>query len=461
MFFEEIVKHLGFRPTIEQSDAITTFCRFMDSLAPNVSMILCGSAGTGKTTLAAAIVRALNAHHRKMCLLAPTGRAAKVFSSYSGKSASTIHRQIYRQKNVGELTPRFQLNYNRQSNTLFIVDEASMIGAELLSDLIRYIYHSATNCRLLLIGDFAQLPPVGEVESPALSTEVLSSFSLVLFRSTLSEVLRQAYNSGILYNATLVRNIVNYNTTTRLPIIQFKGFPDIRSVPGDELIEQLSQSYSSVGVDETMVITRSNRRANIFNNGIRNQVLFYEEELSQGDMLIVVKNNYYWSEYLHLPLSFIANGDRLLVCRVYNTQELFGFRFTDLLVEMPDYENVSPFRITAICNSLSSESPSLTEEESATLYANVLEDYLQIRSRVARIKAIRNDPHYNALQIKYAYAITCHKAQGGQWSHVYVDQGFLTAEMINSDYIHWLYTAFTRATDKLYLINWPKNQTSP
>lgn len=458
MFPEEIVKHLGFQPTVEQSEAIATFCQFIDSPAPNVSMILCGSAGTGKTTLASAIVRTLNALHRKICLLAPTGRAAKVFSSYSGKSASTIHRQIYRQKNVGELTPRFQLNYNRLCNTLFIVDEASMINAELLSDLIRYVYHSATNCRLLLIGDYAQLPPVGETESPALSAELLSSLSLVAFRSTLSEVLRQAQDSGILYNATLVRNLVSCNTSTKLPIIKLKGFPDICSVPGDELIEQLSQSYSSVGIDETIVITRSNRRANIFNKGIRNQVLFREEELSQGDMLMVVKNNYFWSERLRLPISFIANGDRLIVRRVYNTQEIFGFRFTDLIVEMPDYENIPPFRITAICNSLSSESPSLTEEESVTLYSNVIEDYLHIRSRIARIKAIRNDPHYNALQIKYAYAVTCHKAQGGQWSHVYVDQGYLTTEMINSDYIHWLYTAFTRATDKLYLINWPKNQ---
>ena len=451
----------GFEPTREQQEAIDVFATFMADRHEHAVMIMRGSAGTGKTTLAAAIVRALQSLQQQLVLMAPTGRAAKVFSLYAGSAAYTIHRRIYRQKS---LEGGFELGYNNAHDTLFIVDEASMVslngeGRSLLDDLISFVYNGR-NCRLMLIGDQAQLPPVGEEESPALMAAVLRSYGLHVYECTLNEVLRQSQESGILFNATRIRE------TLSLPQIRLAGFSDIKVVPGDELIESLASSYSKVGIDETMVITRSNKRANIYNQGIRNMVLGREEELTTGDQLMIVKNNYSLSPALSpkgkgsegQPMEFIANGDHAVVRRVRNVHEQYGFRFAEVTMTFPDYDD---YELTAmvILDTLTSEAPALTREQQDQLYLKVMEDYADIPYKQDRLKKLKEDKYYNALQIKFAYAATCHKAQGGQWSHVYIDQGYMTDEMLTSDYIHWLYTAFTRATDHLYLVNWPKVQT--
>ena len=530
----QIQKEFRFEQTTGQRLVTDTFARFITSRDDRSAMILRGSAGTGKTTLAGAIVRTMKNLHQKVVLLAPTGRAAKVFSVYSGHPASTIHRRIYRQRKLDGDGGVFTLNYNAMQDTLFIVDEASMVTASmgdssmfggvgcLLDDLIRFVYEGR-NCRLLLIGDKAQLPPVGESESPALVGAVIESYGLTVYECDLDEVLRQSNDSGILYNATAIRRMIDRDELTLLPKIRFRGFADIHIVPGNELIESLASSYSKVGLDETMVVTRSNKRANIYNIGIRNSVLDHEDELVTGDMLMIVKNNYFYSglkeereycikeergewreereycikeergerreerEYLckygdtnspnatntkkdislsslHSPLSslntlsFIANGDRATVLRVRNIRELYGFRFADMLLRFPDYDDAE-LQATVILDSLLAEAPALTREQNEKLFYAVMEDYAHIPQKAERIRKIKQDVYYNALQIKYAYAVTCHKAQGGQWAHVYIDQGYMTDEMLTPDYIHWLYTAFTRASEQLFLVNWSKQQT--
>ena len=462
-----ICQALGLTPTPEQEHALDVFSWFMTDREEHAVMILRGSAGTGKTTLAGAIVKAMVALKQKLILLAPTGRAAKVFSLHSGHDAYTIHRRIYRQKSAGDLSV-FNLNVNLNRDTLFIVDEASMINnlgygdsafgsGCLLDDLMQFVYNGQ-NCRMLLIGDKAQLPPVGEDESPALMAEVLRAYGMKVFECDLNQVLRQSEDSGILWNATRIRQMVTHDEMTQLPMISLHGFADIQVVPGDELIESLASSYSRVGLDETIVVTRSNKRANIYNQGIRNTVLDREEELCRGDQLMIVKNNYYWTEQSK-EIAFIANGDIAIIQRVRNIHELYGFRFAEVTMTYPDYDN---YELTAIVvlDSLTTEAPALTREQQEQLYQAVLEDYADVPFKADRIKKLKSDKYYNALQIKYAYAVTCHKAQGGQWAHVYLDQGYMTDDMLSPDYIHWLYTAFTRATEKLYLVNWPKTQLS-
>lgn len=466
-----ILEALGMEPTAEQDIAINVFCRFLMERDEQSVMILRGSAGTGKTTLAAAFVRMLQTMKQKIVLLAPTGRAAKVLSLYAGHPAYTIHRRIYRQRTAGDMSA-FNVNANLQSDTLFIIDEASMIANDgygdsafgsgrLLDDLIQYVYNGR-NCRMMLIGDRAQLPPVGEEESPALQSDFMRGYGLQVFDCDLNEVLRQSSESGILYNATMIRTACFSDCgELLLPKISLKCFADIRVVPGDELIETMASSYSEVGLDETMVITRSNKRANIYNQGIRNMILGREEALSSGDMLMVVRNNYHWtsgeSNDSDRSRGFIANGDRMRIRRIRNIRNLYGFRFADITVEFPDYDD-SELTATAMLDSLTSEAPSLTREQMELLYNNVMEDYADIPLKADRLKRLKQDPYYNALQIKFAYAITCHKAQGGQWAHIYLDQGYMTEEMLSADYIHWLYTAFTRASEKLFLVNWPKTQ---
>ena len=451
---------LAHTPTTEQEHAIDVFSWFMTDRHEHAVMVMRGSAGTGKTTLAAAIVKAMASLKQKIVLLAPTGRAAKVFSLYAGHPAYTIHRRIYRQKS---LEGAFDLNYNATQDTLYIIDEASMIAnasnygdtpfaqGQLLDDLIQFVYNGR-NCRMLLIGDHAQLPPVGEEESPALMAAVLRGYGLHVHECDLNEVLRQSQESGILYNATSIREGGVF-----LPRIRIAGFDDISVVPGDELIESLASSYSKVGIDETMVVTRSNKRANIYNQGIRNMVLGREDELCTGDLLMVVKNNYYW---VSAQLSFIANGDRAVVRRVRNIHELYGFRFAEVTMTFPDYDDYE-LTATVILDTLTSEAPALTREQQQRLYEAVMDDYADIPLKQDRLKRLKADKYYNALQVKFAYAATCHKAQGGQWAHVYVDQGYMTDDMLTPDYIHWLYTAFTRATDHLYLVNWSEKQISP
>ena len=458
----------GFTPTAEQEYALDVFARFMTDSDDQVVMIMRGSAGTGKTTLAGAIVRAMAALKQKMILLAPTGRAAKVFSLNAGHAAYTIHRRIYRQKSADDLSS-FNLNDNLNRDTLFIIDEASMIANQgygdsafgsgcLLDDLMTFVYQSGrgSNCRMLLIGDKAQLPPVGEDESPALMADVLRCYGMRVYECDLNQVLRQGEESGILWNATQIRQMITHDEMTRLPKIRFAGFADIQMVPGGELIDALSTSYYRMGTDETIVITRSNKRANIYNQGIRNQVLDREDELCRGDQLMIVKNNYFWTEGSK-EIPFIANGDIAVVQRVRHVHELYGFRFAEVTMQLPDYDD---FELTAtVClDTLTSEAPALTHEQQEQLYNAVMEDYADIPQKAERIKKMKTDRYYNALQVKFAYAVTCHKAQGGQWAHVYLDQGYMTDDMLTPDYIHWLYTAFTRATEQLYLVNWPKLQ---
>ena len=449
-------------PTAEQEHAIDVFSLFMTDRDDHVVMILRGSAGTGKTTLAGAIVRAMNVLKQKMILLAPTGRAAKVFALNAGHPAYTIHRRIYRQKSAGDISA-FNLNFNNNRDTLFMIDEASMIANQgygesafgsgcLLDDLMQFVYNGQ-NCRMVLVGDKAQLPPVGEDESPALMSDVLRAYGMKVYECDLNQVLRQSEDSGILWNATRIRTLID---DWVLPKIRFQGFADIVRVPGDELIESLATSYSRVGMDETMVITRSNKRANIYNQGIRNTVLDREDELCRGDQLMIVKNNYYWTEQSK-EISFLANGDIAVVQRVRNVQELFGFRFADVTMTLPDYDSYE-LTATVILDSLTTESPALSREQQEQLYNAVMEDYADIPLKADRIKQLKKDKYFNALQIKFAYAVTCHKAQGGQWAHVYIDQGYMTDDMLTPDYIHWLYTAFTRATEKLFLVNWPTTQ---
>ena len=453
---------MGMVPTAEQEHAIDVFSLFMTDRDDHVVMILRGSAGTGKTTLAGAIVRAMNVLKQKMILLAPTGRAAKVFALNAGHPAYTIHRRIYRQKSAGDISA-FNLNFNNNRDTLFMIDEASMIANQgygesafgsgcLLDDLMQFVY-SGQNCRMVLVGDKAQLPPVGEDESPALMSDVLRAYGMKVYECDLNQVLRQSEDSGILWNATRIRTLID---DWILPKIRFQGFADIVRVPGDELIESLATSYSRVGMDETMVITRSNKRANIYNQGIRNTVLDREDELCRGDQLMIVKNNYYWTEQSK-EISFLANGDIAVVQRVRNVQELFGFRFADVTMTLPDYDSYE-LTATVILDSLTTESPALSREQQEQLYNAVMEDYADIPLKADRIKQLKKDKYFNALQIKFAYAVTCHKAQGGQWAHVYIDQGYMTDDMLTPDYIHWLYTAFTRATEKLFLVNWPTTQ---
>ena len=460
------------QPTSDQQHAITCFCRFLTDRDAHAVMIMRGSAGTGKTTLAAAIVNSLKSLHQKLVLLAPTGRAAKVLSVYAHSPAFTIHRRIYRQRSAGDLSS-FSLNDNVHSDTLFIVDESSMIqstssgetafgNGSLLDDLLQYVY-GGRNCRLLLIGDKAQLPPVGETESAALSLEVLASHGLTVHACDLDEVVRQDTSSGILYNATMIRRLIAHDAATQLPKIVVRGFADIAIVTGSELIEQLGSSYSRVGVDETIVVTRSNKRANIYNQGIRNSVIGSEEELCRGDQLMIVKNNYFWTQSdgradeSAKAMAFLANGDRCVVQRVRNIHEMHGFRFAEATLLFPDYDDYE-LLATVLLDTLRSESASLSREQQEHLFAQVMTDYDDTPLKSDRLKLLRQDKYYNALQIKFSYAVTCHKAQGGQWSHVYVDQGYMTDDMLTPDYIHWLYTAFTRATEKLYLVNWPRAQ---
>ena len=476
----KILQQFGFPPTLEQANALDVFARFLTDRNPQVVMILRGSAGTGKTSLSGAIVRTLQSIRQKVMLLAPTGRAAKVFSLNSGTPAYTIHRRIYREKSFSGVDGQFNLNDNLFTDTLFMVDEASMVANMglggmnfgsgcLLDDLVHFVYQGR-NDRLMLIGDKAQLPPVGEEESPALNAAMLQGYGLTVYECDLNEVLRQSEQSGILYNATMIRQMITHDDITQLPKIRFTGFSDIKPMPGAELIEAFADSYHHVGLDDTIVVTRSNKRANIFNQGIRNMVLDREEELSQGDILMIVKNNYYWMEEERKKMkekdnqvpsneipAFLANGDRAKVLKVRRRIDLYGFRFATLLLQFPDYGNYE-LEATVLLDTLTSEAPALTHEQQEQLFHQIEEDYQDVPLKADRMKAIRQDQFYNALQVKFAYAVTCHKAQGGQWAHVYVDQGYMTDDMLTPDYIHWLYTAFTRATEMLYLVNWPETQ---
>ena len=468
----QIKTNFPFNATSQQEKSLDLISDFIISGNDKKIFLLCGYAGTGKTTLVSALVRTMEQLGRKTVLLAPTGRSAKVFSNYSGKSAYTIHKWIYRQKSILDAS-QFSLMENRSANTLFIVDEASMISnagvsnfgsGALLDDLVEFVY-SGNGCSLLLLGDTAQLPPVGEEVSPALSSEYLRSMFLDVTAVELTQVMRQLDGSGILYNATMLREVICRGETMALPRIKLSGFADVCRVQGDELIEAIESSYSDVGMNETIVLCRSNKRANVYNEGIRRRILYREEELNRGDLLMVVKNNYYWREVLGREdksllekLDFIANGDMAEIVRVGGVEEMYGFRFADVTLSLVDYDDCE-IDVKIMLNTLVSESPSLTRDENERLFNAVWEDYPEIRSKRKRMEQVRNNPYYNAIQVKYGYAVTCHKAQGGQWSRVFLDQGYLSDDMVGTDYYRWLYTAFTRASEKLYLVNWSDRQT--
>ncbi len=463
---QQIKRNFFYKPTGEQEITIESFVNFLFSPKTDAIFLLKGYAGTGKTTLISALVKTLDQLKQKCVLLAPTGRAAKVFSHYAGHPAYTIHRKIYRQRTFSNELDNFVMNANLHQHTLFIVDEASMIANEglsggmfgtgrLLDDLIHYVY-AGQGCRLMLIGDTAQLPPVGEEESPALSASMLEGYGLEVTEHCLTQVVRQEQDSGILYNATSLRQYIAEEEYFSLPRIKADGFPDIRIISGGELIDTINECYDKAGMDETMIICRSNKRANLYNKGIRNTILYREDELNTGDLLMVAKNNYYWGADCK-EMDFIANGDIAVVRRVRRTHEMYGFRFADVTLCFPDYNDLE-LDVKILLDTLHSDAPALTREESDRLFQAVQEDYGDITVKRERMKKIKEDTWYNALQVKYAYAVTCHKAQGGQWQRVFVDQGYMTEEMLTPDYYRWLYTAFTRATEVLYLVNWPEEQ---
>ena len=463
-----ILDKFAHSPTKEQLEVVRKWCDFLFSVHQEDIFLLQGYAGTGKTSLVGALVRALTALRRPVVLLAPTGRAAKVFSLHAGHTAYTIHKKIYRQKAFSVEMTNFQANINNHQHTLFIVDESSMISNEggvsrmfgsgrLLDDLIHFVY-AGEGCRLMLVGDSAQLPPVGEELSPALNAYALSGYGLEVWQATLTQVVRQENDSGILWNATLLRTLISRDEMADFPQLKVGGFPDIQTVPGNELIERLEESYYRCGVDQTIVVTRSNRRANVFNNGIRGRILMYEDELTAGDQLIVVKNNYFWLKEEGKATDFIANGDVAVVRRFRNERSLYGFRFADVSLRFPDFDDME-LEATILLDTLQSDAPALTQEQQTALFNAVCADYPEIYNRRKLMEKIKEDSYFNALQVKYSYAVTCHKAQGGQWQHVFVDQGYVTRDMLSPDYFRWLYTALTRATDTVYLINWPEGQT--
>ncbi len=473
--FRLVRAEFPFEPTVQQEAAMLALSRFATSAGVGDAFVLRGYAGTGKTSLVSAFVRALRRVGRPVVLLAPTGRAAKVFARHAGQAAYTIHKAIYRQEAFNGEDTRFELGYNKLRDAVFVVDEASMLSGRpsaasvfgtgcLLDDLVRYV-GEGEGCRLLFVGDTAQLPPVGEMESPALSADALARRGLRASGVELSEVVRQAETSGVLWNATRLRRLVGQGVAD-YPRLRTAGFADVRVVPGDELIEELVAAYAYGGVDETIVVTRSNRRAVIYNNGIRARIFDREGELVRGDWVMAVKNNYHWTERAaadlpegeQLPFDFVANGDTAEVVRLRNEHEMHGFRFADATLRFPDYGD-SELTCRVVLDTLQSEAPAMTTDERDRLFAAVEADYAHIHSRRERMKRIRLDPYYNALQIKYAYAVTCHKAQGGQWSRVFVDQGYLGAQPPDDAYLRWLYTAVTRTSDRLYLVNWPREQT--
>ncbi len=460
-----LTQNLPFSPTACQVKLIDALAEFIFSDEPDNIMLIKGYAGTGKTTMLYSLTQVLSQLKIRSVLLAPTGRAAKVMAGYTKMPAFTIHKKIYRQKTTTDGMGHFSLDKNLFKNTWFIVDEASMISNEmsensvfgsgkLLDDLLEYVY-SGENCRLVLVGDTAQLPPVKLNISPALDSKTLRESGFSVNEVELKEVVRQAKGSGILTNATEIREKIGegIDTPVFLPI-QTDDFKDVERISGAELIESITTSYNKFGLFETTVVTRSNKRANLFNKGIRGSILFRENEIEKGDLLMVVKNNYYWNDE-NIKLDFIANGDIAEVIKIYKYEELYGFRFANVCLRFIDYDDIE-LDCKIFLDTLNIESASFSFEQNRQLFDSVSEDYSEIRNKREKWKKVKENPYFNALQVKYAYALTCHKAQGGQWKVVYVDHGFINEEMLDTEFYRWLYTAFTRPTEKLYLVNFDK-----
>lgn len=464
----KIKSELPYSPNQGQELLIGKLANFITERKSNSLFLLKGYAGTGKTSLIGSLVKCVHSLQMPLVLMAPTGRAAKVFSSYANFPAYTIHKTIYRQSRANDESSNFGIMPNLHRSTLFIVDEASLINTanfessvfgtgNLLEDLLTYIY-SEENCHLILIGDSAQLPPVGQVDSPALLIQTLQSYGMEVEEFTLREVARQTQESGILFNATELRKQIEENhQLDQMPGILTKGFPDLKAIDGNELPEIISDCYDHDGLEETIVITRSNKRANLFNQAIRNRVLYREEELSSGDLLMLTKNNYFWSkEYSEIP--FIANGETAEVVRIRNEQEIYGFRFTDITLHFSDLGIEVDGKI--ILDALHSDTPSLSKPDQEKLFLLVMEDYEDIPTKGAKYRKLKENPHFNAFQAKYAYATTCHKAQGGQWKNVIIDLSNLRVEYLGSDFYRWLYTSITRATERVFLLNMPAEMNS-
>jgi exodeoxyribonuclease-5 len=460
---KSILSEFKHKPSPDQEKLFELLSLFITDRDPDSVFLLKGFAGTGKTSAISAVVNALKKNKINSVLLAPTGRAAKVFSHYSNHPSYTVHKKIYRQKSSSDGFGTFSLDRNLHKDTLFIVDEASMIAdnsqensifgsGKLLEDLIEYVY-TGNNCKLILIGDTAQLPPVGLNMSPALEKETLEGFNLNVKEILLSQVVRQKKKSGILTNATELRQKLDSELAI-MEIPKFKLFDtDVIRISGEDLIETISSSYYKYGLDNVIVVNRSNKRANKYNQGIRNSILGRESEIAQGDYIMIVKNNYFWAEKTP-EIDFIANGDIARIQRIKGYQELHGFRFADLTIRLLDYNDIE-LDVKVILDSINVESASLTTEDNKKLYYSVAEDYADVGIKKDKIKKIKEDPFFNALQIKFAYAITCHKAQGGQWQIVFLDMGYFTDDMLSREFLRWIYTAFTRSIEKIYLVNFP------
>ena len=450
--YQLLIRKLGFSPTSDQEAAMQKLAGFCLRVAPEEVFILKGYAGTGKTTTIKALVNSLSGFKRKVVLLAPTGRAAKVMGRYSNKTAFTIHKHIYRPKKSGGGVS-FNLRENKATHTIYVVDEASMIndnGAQsLLADVLQFV-RSGINCKVIFVGDMGQLPPVGSSLSPALDENWLSvHYRKECIGSTLKQVVRQGFDSGVLYNATQLRTLLQENLFDTPQFETRKDF--VRLLEGFEIEEALNQSYADLGREGTMVIVRSNKRAVLYNQQIRGRILWQEDELSAGDFLMVVKNNYFWLDE-RAKASFIANGDIVEVLNIREIRELYGYRYAHAQVRMVDYPDDPAFETVLMLNVLNSNTPSLSWEESGQLYNKIMEDYADIPQKAKRHKEVQENPYFNALQVKYAYAVTCHKAQGGQWENIFVEQPWLPNGEIDEDYLRWLYTAITRAKEKVYLI---------
>ncbi len=448
-------------PNVEQDQLIRELISFTFSPETPACFILKGYAGTGKTSILGAYIKALKQNKIKSVLMAPTGRAAKVLALRSGEMATTIHKRIYFANGTADGGTKILLAPNKSKNTLFIVDEASMIGdfsvqsdgsvsRNLLEDVINYVF-SGENCKLIFLGDEGQLPPVGTLESPALSSEYLANYFSTIHFSVfgLTSVVRQDAQSGILENATRIRMAQKVNV---LPQLDLQHFKDVQPVPGDEIVQLIESAYDRYGSEEVMIVTRSNKRANLYNQHVRNRILYMEEELAGGDLIMVVKNNYFWID----PLSaagFIANGELLRVHRVKRIETLYNIRFAHLEVSLIDYPEMDRFETVAFMETLSVETPNLNRTFLRELFFEIEKDFFHERNKQKRYQLIMKSPYFNALQIKFAYAVTCHKSQGGQWSAVFVDHGYVEESQVDEAFLRWLYTAVTRATEQLYFVN--------
>jgi exodeoxyribonuclease V len=460
-----LLKEFPYDPTQGQRIVLEKIALFLtDSWKePNSLFILKGYAGTGKTTIVSALVNVLPKLQRKSSLMAPTGRAAKVLAAYAQRPANTIHRKIYFARTTKEGKIALKLQQNLHKQTLFIVDEASMIqhsslsdggvfaSRNLLDDLFEYVFNGE-GCRMMFIGDTAQLPPVGLEHSPALDFVFLrKAYNLLIDNHELTEVVRQEKDSGILVNATSVRNQI-MRQEWGLPLFTIQPYVDVRRINGSELEEELNSAFSRSDKESSVVVCRSNKRANIFNREIRKRILFLEEDINNGDYMMVVKNNYFW-----LPegssAGFVANGDIIELLRIRKIEEMYGFRFADVTIRFIDYPEEKDLDVKILLDTLQSESPALPYVDSNRLFQEVLKDYEDLSSKRGRIEKVKANPYFNALQVKFSYALTCHKTQGGQWETVFIDQGYLNEKMMNLEYLRWLYTAVTRATKKLFLVN--------